>query len=68
MNDKGDAPSQLKIAGVQATGGIIAGAVTSFVTTPIDTIKTRLQVLFHILTGFMLCATFFQAYPFATAS
>ncbi|GJN23276.1 hypothetical protein PR202_gb10912 [Eleusine coracana subsp. coracana] len=45
LNDEGNAPSQLKIAGVQATGGIIAGAVTSFVTTPIDTIKTRLQVM-----------------------
>jgi hypothetical protein len=46
LNDKGEAPSQLEIAGVQATGGVIAGAVTSCVTTPIDTIKTRLQVLF----------------------
>ncbi|KAK3149307.1 hypothetical protein QOZ80_3AG0215630 [Eleusine coracana subsp. coracana] len=45
LNDEGNSPSQLKIAGVQATGGIIAGAVTSFVTTPIDTIKTRLQVM-----------------------
>jgi hypothetical protein len=35
----------MKIVGVQASGGVIAGAVTSFVTTPIDTIKTRLQVL-----------------------
>ncbi|XP_062212446.1 uncharacterized protein LOC133913334 [Phragmites australis] len=45
FHDKEDAPSQLKIVGVQATGGVIAGAVTSFVTTPIDTIKTRLQVM-----------------------
>ncbi|KAL6894107.1 hypothetical protein ACP4OV_008205 [Aristida adscensionis] len=45
LNDKEDAPSQLKIVGVQATGGVIAGAVTSCVTTPIDTIKTRLQVM-----------------------
>lgn len=43
-NDKESSPSQLTIVGVQATGGIIAGAVTSCVTTPIDTIKTRLQV------------------------
>nr|XP_034572931.1 cleavage stimulation factor subunit 50 [Setaria viridis] len=43
--NKEEAPSQLKIVGVQASGGIIAGAVTSFVTTPIDTIKTRLQVM-----------------------
>lgn len=47
--NKEEAPSQLKIVGVQASGGIIAGAVTSFVTTPIDTIKTRLQVLCDIL-------------------
>jgi hypothetical protein len=46
LNDKGEPPSHLKIVGVQATGGVIAGAVTSCVTTPIDTIKTRLQVLF----------------------
>nr|CAB3493198.1 unnamed protein product [Digitaria exilis] len=44
-----EAPSQLKIVGVQASGGIIAGAVTSFVTTPIDTIKTRLQVLNDVM-------------------
>jgi solute carrier family 25 protein 44 len=44
LNDKEDTPSQLKIVGVQATGGMIAGAVTSCVSTPLDTIKTRLQV------------------------
>jgi len=43
--NKEEAPSQMKIVGVQASGGVIAGAVTSFVTTPIDTIKTRLQVM-----------------------
>lgn len=37
-------PSQWKIVGVQATGGVIAGAIASCITTPIDTIKTRLQV------------------------
>lgn len=39
------APSQWKIASVQATGGIVAGATASCITTPLDTIKTRLQVL-----------------------
>ncbi|XP_073006402.1 uncharacterized protein [Typha latifolia] len=43
--DSEDVPSQWKIVGVQATGGVIAGAVASCITTPIDTIKTRLQVM-----------------------
>ncbi|KAL6135494.1 hypothetical protein ACLB2K_067722 [Fragaria x ananassa] len=37
-------PSVGKIMSVQATGGIIAGATASCITTPLDTIKTRLQV------------------------
>ncbi len=41
------APSLSKIMLVQATGGIIAGATASCITTPLDTIKTRLQVV-HI--------------------
>ncbi|KAF5480154.1 hypothetical protein F2P56_000920 [Juglans regia] len=41
------APSQSKIMSVQATGGIIAGATASCITTPLDTIKTRLQVMGH---------------------
>ncbi|KAJ0963519.1 hypothetical protein J5N97_028641 [Dioscorea zingiberensis] len=40
-------PTQWKIACVQATGGIVAGAVASCITTPLDTIKTRLQVMDH---------------------
>ncbi|KAH7673365.1 solute carrier family 25 member 44 protein [Dioscorea alata] len=40
-------PSQWKIVCVQATGGIVAGAVASCITTPLDTIKTRLQVMDH---------------------
>ncbi|GLJ44257.1 hypothetical protein SUGI_0925050 [Cryptomeria japonica] len=38
-------PSQGQIILVQALGGFFAGAVASCVTTPLDTIKTRLQVL-----------------------
>ncbi|KAL9323568.1 hypothetical protein ACSQ67_008425 [Phaseolus vulgaris] len=38
------APSLPRIMLVQATGGIIAGATASCITTPLDTIKTRLQV------------------------
>ncbi|CAI8591940.1 unnamed protein product [Vicia faba] len=38
-------PSVLKIVLVQAAGGIIAGATASCITTPFDTIKTRLQVM-----------------------
>lgn len=37
-------PSVLKIMLVQAAGGVIAGATASCITTPFDTIKTRLQV------------------------
>ncbi|XP_015581976.1 solute carrier family 25 member 44 isoform X1 [Ricinus communis] len=38
-------PSQSRIMLVQASGGIIAGATASCITTPLDTIKTRLQVM-----------------------
>ncbi|KEH21743.1 substrate carrier family protein [Medicago truncatula] len=38
-------PSVQKIMLVQAAGGIIAGATASCITTPLDTIKTRLQVM-----------------------
>ncbi|XP_010260523.1 PREDICTED: solute carrier family 25 member 44 [Nelumbo nucifera] len=40
-------PSQWSIVCVQATGGIVAGAMASCITTPLDTIKTRLQVMGH---------------------
>ncbi|KAL9263122.1 Solute carrier family 25 member 44-like protein [Drosera capensis] len=43
------APSQLEIASVQAAGGVVAGATASFITTPLDTIKTRLQSLTTVL-------------------
>jgi solute carrier family 25, member 44 len=44
-------PSQLELIGVQATAGTLAGACSSVITTPIDTIKTRLQVclFFYLL-------------------
>ncbi|KAL5725811.1 hypothetical protein ACHQM5_008911 [Ranunculus cassubicifolius] len=32
---------------VQASGGVVAGAMASCITTPLDTIKTRLQVMGH---------------------
>ncbi|XP_034686055.1 nicotinamide adenine dinucleotide transporter 2, mitochondrial-like isoform X1 [Vitis riparia] len=38
-------PSHLEMATVQASAGIVAGACSSVVTTPIDTVKTRLQVM-----------------------
>ncbi|KAJ4849032.1 hypothetical protein Tsubulata_038061 [Turnera subulata] len=44
---EGSAPGESKIVLVQATGGIIAGATASCITTPLDTIKTRLQVIGH---------------------
>ena len=43
------APSKSTIMLVQATGGIIAGATASCITTPLDTIKTRLQVSLNLL-------------------
>ncbi|KAK6128631.1 hypothetical protein DH2020_037621 [Rehmannia glutinosa] len=47
LDDGVAAPSEGKIMLVQAAGGIIAGATASCVTTPLDTIKTRLQVMGH---------------------
>ncbi|OVA13579.1 Mitochondrial substrate/solute carrier [Macleaya cordata] len=38
-------PSHLEMVTVQATAGTVAGACSSVITTPIDTIKTRLQVM-----------------------
>ncbi|GKV06835.1 hypothetical protein SLEP1_g18664 [Rubroshorea leprosula] len=38
-------PSHTEMVTVQATAGMIAGACSSVITTPIDTIKTRLQVM-----------------------
>lgn len=44
-NESKSVPSSGQIVAVQAAGGIFAGAIASCITTPIDTIKTRLQVL-----------------------
>ncbi|XVE78558.1 hypothetical protein DITRI_Ditri13aG0155300 [Diplodiscus trichospermus] len=41
------APNPRTIVAVQPAGGIISGATASCVTTPLDTIKTRLQVMGH---------------------
>jgi solute carrier family 25 protein 44 len=38
-------PSHTEMVTVQATAGMIAGACSSVITTPIDTVKTRLQVI-----------------------
>ncbi|KAG8372825.1 hypothetical protein BUALT_Bualt12G0107300 [Buddleja alternifolia] len=38
-------PSHVEMFGVQATAGMVAGAASSIITTPIDTVKTRLQVI-----------------------
>ncbi|RDX75310.1 Solute carrier family 25 member 44, partial [Mucuna pruriens] len=43
-NSEEGTPSLPKIVLVQATGGVIAAATASCITTPLDTIKTRLQV------------------------
>uniref|UniRef100_A0A164VX08 Mitochondrial carrier protein n=1 Tax=Daucus carota subsp. sativus TaxID=79200 RepID=A0A164VX08_DAUCS len=40
-------PSESTLVLVQGAGGIIAGAAASCITTPLDTIKTRLQVMGH---------------------
>ncbi|KAG9134819.1 hypothetical protein Leryth_001120 [Lithospermum erythrorhizon] len=42
---EGSAPSLWSVVSVQAAGGIFAGATASCITTPLDTIKTRLQLL-----------------------
>ncbi|KAI3906681.1 hypothetical protein MKW92_009533 [Papaver armeniacum] len=40
-------PDPWTVVPVQASGGIMAGSVASCITTPLNTIKTRLQVLGH---------------------
>lgn len=48
------APNTWTIVGVQAAGGILAGATASCITTPLDTIKTRLQVYLVCIQKFLL--------------
>ncbi|KAK9672089.1 hypothetical protein RND81_12G075600 [Saponaria officinalis] len=43
--DCGNKPSNAEIVTVQASAGMVAGAVSSVITMPIDTVKTRLQVM-----------------------
>ncbi|KAL6526459.1 hypothetical protein OROGR_015549 [Orobanche gracilis] len=38
-------PSHVELIAVQASAGMVAGACSSVITTPIDTVKTRLQVI-----------------------
>ncbi|XP_024935290.1 uncharacterized protein LOC107433322 isoform X1 [Ziziphus jujuba] len=38
-------PSHMEMVKVQGTAGMVAGACSSVITTPIDTVKTRLQVM-----------------------
>ncbi|XP_068663762.1 uncharacterized protein [Aristolochia californica] len=44
-DDSEKRPSHMEMVTVQATAGTMAGACSSVITTPIDTIKTRLQVM-----------------------
>ncbi|KAL2459376.1 Mitochondrial substrate carrier family protein [Forsythia ovata] len=44
-DDSGKKPSHVEMITVQATAGMTAGACSSIITTPIDTVKTRLQVI-----------------------
>ncbi|GAB2217904.1 hypothetical protein Droror1_Dr00001118 [Drosera rotundifolia] len=44
-------PAQIEMATVQATAGMVAGACSSVITTPIDTVKTRLQVMDNVGAG-----------------
>ncbi|PON93096.1 Mitochondrial carrier protein [Trema orientale] len=44
-DDTDKKPSHMEMVTVQATAGMLAGACSSVITTPIDTVKTRLQVI-----------------------
>lgn len=50
--DEMEKPSHTEMVTVQATAGLLAGACSSIITTPVDTVKTRLQVrLFYTEVG-----------------
>lgn len=44
-DDMDKKPSHMEMVTVQATAGMVAGACSSVITTPLDTVKTRLQVM-----------------------
>ncbi|OIV95958.1 hypothetical protein TanjilG_27062 [Lupinus angustifolius] len=44
-DDMENKPKNVEMVIVQATAGMVAGACSSVITTPIDTVKTRLQVM-----------------------
>lgn len=48
-------PSHMEMVTVQATAGMVAGACSSIITTPIDTVKTRLQVIYSSNIGIIIC-------------
>ncbi|KAK8279047.1 hypothetical protein V6Z12_D09G085300 [Gossypium hirsutum] len=49
-DDSEKKPSHMEMMAVQATAGMVAGACSSVITTPIDTVKTRLQISPLLLT------------------
>jgi len=52
-DDMEEKPSHVEMVTVQATAGMVAGACSSVITTPIDTVKTRLQVYKTVFLGFL---------------
>ncbi|CAL0300990.1 unnamed protein product [Lupinus luteus] len=44
-DDMENKPKNVEMVIVQATAGMVAGACSSVITTPVDTVKTRLQVM-----------------------
>ncbi|CAI0467614.1 unnamed protein product [Linum tenue] len=45
LAEKMEKPSHVEMITVQAAAGMVAGACSSVITTPVDTVKTRLQVM-----------------------
>lgn len=48
-------PGQLKRAAIDATAGAIAGGISRTVTSPLDVIKIRFQVIFFVSYFFFFC-------------